>query len=99
MLLRSERFSRRVAGVVLAASCSASALYGVEFLQRGGLDVWAVSGLITNSPLYVKEFSARSAAPAASSWGKGQRLAKILMKQFARGTAADSRPEAAALVE
>ena len=83
MLIGSVELKSRVAGVVLAGSCSASALYGVEVLKKTGLDVWAVSGLITNSPLFVREFAAHSSVAVASSRSDGQRLAKIVMRQMA----------------
>jgi hypothetical protein len=82
MLIENEALKSRVAGVVLAGSCSASALYGVEVLRKAGLDVWAVSGLITNSPLFVREFAARSGIPVGSSRSDGERLAKIIMRQM-----------------
>jgi hypothetical protein len=69
MLLASEEFRRRVRGVVLAAACSGSALCAAAAVQRAGFDVWAVSGLMTSSPLYVQEFTSHSLIPVLSSRG------------------------------
>jgi dethiobiotin synthetase len=67
MLLGSDEFRRRVRGVVLAGACSGSALCAVAAIQRAGFEVWAVSGLITNSPLYMQEFTNHSPIPVLSS--------------------------------
>jgi hypothetical protein len=85
MLLKSEELRRRVRGVVVAGACASSLLFATEFVQNAGLDVWAASGLITNSPLFVREFSARSAVPVASSRGSAGRLARIVIEKIALG--------------
>lgn len=85
LLLGSEDFRRRVSGVVLAGACSTSALYAAEYIQSVGLEVWAVSGLITNSPLFVQEFASRSAIPVTSSRAGGE-LARVVMEQIAPGS-------------
>jgi dethiobiotin synthetase len=98
MLLESQEFRRRVAGVVLAGACSASALYGVHYIQSTGLDLWALSGLITNSPLFVQEFSSRSSIPVISSRVDGD-WADILMKRIAPRNPEESWFETAAKVD
>ena len=82
MLLESDEIRRRVRGVVAAGACSSSLLFATEFLQKAGLEVWAASGLATNSPLFVREFSARSSVPVASSRGGGAQLARIVMENI-----------------
>jgi len=79
MLLESDEIRRRVRGVVAAGACSSSLLFATEFLQKARHDVWAASGLATNSPLFVREFSDRSSVPVASSRGGGAQLARIVM--------------------
>jgi hypothetical protein len=79
MLLDHEEFVRRTTGVIVAGTCSGSAVCATEYIQRAGFDVWAVSGLITNSPLFVREFSNHSSIPVASS-GAGEQLTDIVMK-------------------
>jgi len=83
MLLESEEMRRRVKGVVVAGACSGSLLFATEYLGKLGLDVWAASGLITNAPLFVREFSERSTIPVASSRGSGARLGRIIMEKIA----------------
>ena len=81
-LLESEEIRRRVRGVVLAAACSESALHAADVIQRSGFEVWAVSGLITNSPLFVREFAIRNPLPVAPSCGSGSKLANIIVERM-----------------
>jgi hypothetical protein len=81
MLLEDNEFRKRVRGVVVAAPCSASALYAADRVEKQGLDVWAVSGIITNSPLFMQEFSTRSSVPVVSS-RTGKPLADLLLDRF-----------------
>jgi hypothetical protein len=67
MLLASDAFRHRVRGVIVAGACPGSALCATDSIRRAGFDVWAVSGLLTNSPLFVQEFASRSAIPVVSS--------------------------------
>jgi hypothetical protein len=80
MLLSSDEFRRRVRGVLVAGACSSSALYAVECVQRAGLDVWAVSGRLTSSPLFVREFASRSAIPVISSCSNDDWASLIMTK-------------------
>jgi hypothetical protein len=84
MLLESDEIRRRARGVVVAGACSSSLLFATEYLQKIGWNVLAASGLITNSPLFVREFSARSAIPVASSRGSGARLARLVLGKSAQ---------------
>ena len=99
MLLESEEIQRRVRGVVVAGACSSSLLFATEYLQKAGLDIWAASGLVTNFPLFVREFSARSFVPVASSRGHATRLARILMQRLAAGIPDDRKWKAAVQAE
>jgi len=82
MLLECEEIRRRVRGVVVAGACSSSLLFATEFVQKAGLEPWAATGLATNSPLFMREFSARSSVPVASSRGGAARLARIVMDRM-----------------
>ena len=82
MLLGDEEFRRRVRGVIVTAPCAASALYAASRVEKAGLGVWAVSGIITNSPLFVQEFSGRSSVPVASS-RTGKALADLVADRLA----------------
>lgn len=86
MLLESEAVQRRVRGVVVAGSCSSSLLFATQYLRKLGHEVWAASGLITNSPLFVREFTDRSPIPIASSRGSATRLARIIVKRTVEKT-------------
>ncbi|MGA2848892.1 MAG: hypothetical protein ABSE46_07855 [Terracidiphilus sp.] len=99
MLLESDEVRRRVRGVVVAGSCSSSLLFATEYLQRVGHEVWAASGLITNSPLFVREFTDRSPIAVVSSRGSANRLAGIIVQKTVEKTvkrAEDSCEEKAA---
>ncbi len=80
LLLSDPSVQRYVRGVVLAAPCSASALFGAEQIRRHGLEVIAVSGIISNSPLFMREFSQQSDLPLASSVGDAAELAQLVTR-------------------
>jgi hypothetical protein len=86
MLLESDEIRRRVKGVVVAAPCSSSLLFATEYLRRLGHEVWAASGLITNSPLFVREFTDRSPVVVVSSRGSANRLARIIVEKTVEKT-------------
>ena len=76
LLLEDDYVKQRIHGVVLTAGCALSALRGVEEIERRGHQVVTVSGLITNAPLFVREFDAhRPDVPVASSTDDGAALA------------------------
>jgi hypothetical protein len=83
LLLESEEIRRRVRGVVVAGACSSSLLFVVGSVTKNGFNVWAASGLITNSPLFMREFSDCSSIPVVSSRGSGTRLTRILVERLA----------------
>ena len=83
MILESPEIQRRVRGVIVAGACASSLLFAAQYVQSTGLEVWAASGLVTNSPLFVQEFSARSSVPVASSRGSAARLTRIIRKRLA----------------
>ncbi len=80
LLLRNPRVRQHVRGVIHTAACASSALFGLSQLEACGHEVIAVSGLITNSPLFVQELSARTEVPIASSAGAGEALAELAMR-------------------
>jgi len=79
MLLTSEVVRPRVRGVVLAAGCAPSALFGAGQVHAYGHNVAAVSGCITNSPLFMREFAQHSDIPIGSSADRGDQLAQLVM--------------------
>ncbi len=69
-LLNSSVIRSSTSGVVLTAACAASAIAIDQSVKRMGWDPIAVTGLITNAPLFVQEFSDRSETPVCDT-GKG----------------------------
>jgi len=86
LLLESDEIRRRVRGVVVAGACSSSLLFATEYLRKLGHEVWAASGLITNSPLFVREFTDRSPIVVVSSRGSANRLARIIVEKTVEKT-------------
>jgi len=80
LLLEHEAIRRRVAGVVLAAPCAASALFALAQLASQGHRVVAVSGRVTNSPLAMRECATHSHACIKSSVGPGDELAEAVLR-------------------
>jgi hypothetical protein len=78
MLLRSASVRRTTRAVVLSAACAPSALLAVGEIERHEYAVAAVSGLITNSPLAMREFTERSCVPLSTSAGDGTELATCI---------------------
>ena len=56
MILNSPLFQRWVNNIIVTADTAPSALYTTEYLTKKGYNVIAVSGAITSSPLYMREF-------------------------------------------
>jgi hypothetical protein len=82
LLLNHSTVRSRVGGVLLTAPCSASALFGVSRIEERGHAVIAVSGRITNSPLFIREFADSSPVRIASSAGDGDELAELVIRHF-----------------
>lgn len=80
LLLRHESIRRHVRGIVHTAGCAASALYGLAQLEGCGHDVIALSGVITNSPLFVRELTELTNVPVCSSAEQSDALALQVMK-------------------
>jgi len=82
MLLGSTEFRRRVRGIILAGPCSGSLVCAADYIQRAGFEIWAVSGLLTNSPLYMQEFANCSPIPVVPSRSDGD-WADVIMPRIA----------------
>ena len=81
MLLTSDVVRPRVRGVVLAAGCAPSALFGAAQVKAYGHDVAAISGCITNSPLFMREFAEHCDIPIGSSVDRGEHLADLVIER------------------
>jgi hypothetical protein len=99
MVLECQEIRSRVRGVLLSAGCSGSALFAADSVEKLGLEVWAVSGLITNSPLFVREFSERSSIPVASSRTGADRLARMILKRIVCSSSEEVQCVAARMAE
>lgn len=82
ILLRDQEIAKHVAGVLLTAPCALSALQAVQQIESSGHEVVGVSGIITNAPLFEREFERRSNVPIYNSGGYGEELATKVMQQI-----------------
>ncbi len=80
-LLNSELLQSTAAGVVLTAACAASAVGIEQAVRHSGWDPVAVTGLITNAPLFVKEFSARSETPVCDTGKNIDEICGLIMSR------------------
>lgn len=92
-LLRSPVFAAGVDSVIFAAGDALGALAGVQHLDRLDLPVIAVSGLLTASPLAIREAGAALGMPVigAEEMNQGQWLPEILRGKDTANTAAAPR--------
>lgn len=67
MILNSPLFQQWVRNIIVTADSAPSALYTTAYLKKIGYNVIAVSGAMTSSPLYMKEFEQNSDIPVISS--------------------------------
>ncbi len=88
-LLASARFDQLVDAVVYAAESAMSARAGVAWLEARGVNVVAVSGVVTSSPLAMREAAEALAVPVLP-------LDALCEGTFARSLVADLRQPVAA---
>ena len=82
MLLKDVILRPFIDGVVMTAPCALSALHGVQHIHTCGNDVIAVSGIISNAPLFVREFKEHNTTPVASSRQNGDELATCVLQHL-----------------
>ena len=63
MLLRNEELKQQVFGVIYSSGDSLSAVHGTELLTRLGYKILTITGLLTTSPLLVKEVKTHTKTP------------------------------------
>lgn len=68
-LLTCQVFRMLVDGLIFAAPDALSAIAGVDIMQKAGLNLTAVSGLLTRSPLLCEEYAEFQQVPV---WSKEQ---------------------------
>jgi hypothetical protein len=67
IILNDDMFKKLTRRIIVTADSSTAALYTVQYLQRLGYRIYCISGSITSSPLYVKEFKDHHTIPVISS--------------------------------
>lgn len=81
-LLEDEWLRQQLSGVMLAADNALSAQYGVDLLVKLKQRVLGVTGLLTSSPLCMREFSEISEVPVAASAGALGPLGNLVREQL-----------------
>ena len=80
MILSNANIRQHVSGVILAAPCVLSTLQGIEQIDRYGHTVAGVSGIITNSPLFMRELAQQNSnIRVGGSTDTGDELAQLLI--------------------
>lgn len=80
LLLRHLR--SRVDGTVLAAACALSAIAGAEVIERLGHRIHAVTGLISNAPLFVSELADHGGRKVVTSADDGEALGEAVARSL-----------------
>jgi hypothetical protein len=83
MLLSDPIIQKSVKGVIVTAGNAPSALYTTAYLKDKGYNIIAVSGSMTSSPLYVREFEQQSDIQVISSAKNRKNMASTLSKFIA----------------
>ena len=81
-LLRSPLFHARTEGLIFAAGDAMGAVAGVEWLQRHGLRILGLSGVLSRAPLAIREASQATGLPVYTKDALCSEAASIL--EFAR---------------
>lgn len=82
MILEDASFQKMVSKIVIAAESSLSGLHAVNIVEELGYKIACVSGKMTSSPLYVKEFQSNSTVPVISSADHSGSLALVVHDLF-----------------
>jgi hypothetical protein len=85
LLLEDAWLRQQLSGVMLAADNALSARYGVDLLERMGHRVLGVTGLLTSSPLCMREFGEICPLPVAASAGALGPLGSLVKQQLGLG--------------
>lgn len=80
MLLSEPAVKEAIKGILLTADSAPAALYAVGELKKLGYKIIAVSGRLTSSPLFVREFEKNSDVRVGSSADSGKELAEIVTR-------------------
>ena len=83
-LLADAQIRDTVAGVLLTAPCSASGLALVNEVRRLGHHLLALTGIITNAPLFMREFSERCDLPVLPTAPACPQLSSLVIESVMR---------------
>ena len=82
LLLSEPLIKKSTKGILLTADSAPAALYAVNYLKRLRYNIIAVSGVMTSSPLYIREFRMKSDVPIISSASKESKMFSVLAKHI-----------------
>lgn len=82
LLLSEPLIKKSTKGILLTADSAPSALFAVEHLKRLRYNIIAVSGVMTSSPLYIREFQMNSDISLISSASNESKMFSVLTKHF-----------------
>lgn len=82
LLLKSEIAKSTNVGVVLTALCACSALTIVEKIKQLNYSPIAVSGIITNSPLFIREFSQYDNTPIVNTSSSKNIIVELIKERL-----------------
>lgn len=82
ILLRSKLAMESSIGVILTAPCACSALTLTEKTRQIGYLPIAVTGIITNSPLFMKEFSQYDATPVIDTKSEKAKFVEMIKEKM-----------------
>jgi hypothetical protein len=82
LLLSEPLIKKSTKGILLTADSAPAALYAVNYLKRLRYNIIAVSGVMTSSPLYIREFQMKSDVPIISSASKESKMFSVLAKHI-----------------
>ena len=82
MLLQSDIAQASNIGVILTAPCSCSALTLIDKIKQLGYTPLAVTGLITNSPLFIREFANYDKTPVINTKANVRQFVDIISQRL-----------------
>ncbi|TAL51250.1 MAG: hypothetical protein EPN92_00890 [Chitinophagaceae bacterium] len=85
MLLRNVDFMETIYGVIFSAGDSLSAINGVQVLRDWNIRLFAISGLLTASPLLIKEVKENTSLPVYTVEELSMNATEILRKNKGAG--------------
>lgn len=85
MLLRNVDFMETIYGVIFSAGDSLSAINGVQVLRDWNIRLFAISGLLTASPLLIKEVKENTSQPVYTVEELSMNAKEILRKNKGAG--------------